>query len=89
MRSMTRRGMAIWISGGGNQLVAVNIQSLALMYTLADGATASNPADLSQIRAIDVALTARTAQPDQQYPANDGYRTLTLITTIWVRNLGL
>ncbi len=76
-------------TGGGNQLLAVNIQSLALMYTLADGTTTSTPADLSQIRAIDVALTARTAQPDQQYPTNNGYRTMTLTTTIWVRNLGL
>ncbi len=76
-------------AGGGNQLVAVNIQSLAFTYTLANGTTTSNPADLSQIRAINVALTARTAQPDQQYPTNNGYRTLTLTTTLWVRNLGL
>ncbi len=76
-------------TGGGNQLVAVNLQSLALVYTLDNGTTTSNPADLSQIRAIDVALTARTAQPDQQYPTNNGYRTLTLTTTIWIRNLGL
>ena len=76
-------------TGGGNQLVAVNIQRLALMYTLADGTATSTPADLSQIRAIDVALMARTAQPDQQYPTNNGYRTVTLTTTIWVRNLGL
>ncbi len=76
-------------AGGGNQLVAVNIQSLAFTYTLANGTTTSNPADLSQIRAINVALTARTAQPDHRYLTNNGYRTLTLTTTLWVRNLGL
>ncbi len=76
-------------AGGGNQLVAVNIQSLAFTYTLANGTTTSNPADLSQIRAINIALTARTAQPDHRYLTNNGYRTLTLTTTLWVRNLGL
>ncbi len=76
-------------TGGGNQLLAVNIQSLTLVYTLDNGTTTSTPADPSQIRAIDVALTARTAQPDQQYPTNNGYRTMTLTTTVWVRNLGL
>ncbi len=76
-------------TGGGNQLVALNIQNLAFMYTLADGTTTAAPADLSQIRAIDITLIARTADKDQQYPDNNGYRTMTLNSTIRVRNLGL
>lgn len=76
-------------AGGGNQLVASNIQDLVFLYRLADGSTTSNPPDLSQIRAIDISLTARTAQPDPQYPTNGGYRTFTLTATVWARNLGL
>ncbi len=76
-------------TGGGNQLVALNMQSLALTYTLADGTVTAAPADLSQIRTISVTLIARTADKDQQYPDNGGYRTVTLNSTVRVRNLGL
>lgn len=75
--------------GGGPQLVAENIQSLAFMYTLADGSTIATPAVLNEIRAIDIAFTARTAQPDQKYDKNSGYRTQILTTTVQVRNMGL
>ncbi len=76
-------------AGGGSQLVAENIVTLAFAYTLADETTTATPADLSQIRSIDVSLTARTATPDPQHATNSGYRTKTLTTTIQVRNLGL
>ena len=75
-------------AGGGSQLVAENIVTLAFAYTLADETTTATPADLSQIRSIDVSLTARTATPDPQHATNSGYRTKTLTTTIQVRNLG-
>ena len=76
-------------AGGGSQLIAENIVTLAFAYTLADETTTATPADLSQIRSIDVSLTARTATPDPQHATNSGYRTKTLTTTIQVRNLGL
>ena len=76
-------------TGGGNQLVALNIQNLAFLYTLADGTTTATPADLSLIRAIDITLIARTADKDQQHPDNNGYRTMTLNSMVRVRNLGL
>jgi type IV pilus assembly protein PilW len=76
-------------TGGGYELVAENIQNLALVYTLDDGTTTAAPADLSRIRAIDVSLTVRTDKPDPQYATNGGYRSITLNTTIQVRNLGL
>ena len=76
-------------AGGGLQLVAENVQTLAFVYRLADGTTTSAPADLSQIRSLDVSLTVRTAKSDPQYAANNGYRTRVLTTRIRVRNLGL
>jgi prepilin-type N-terminal cleavage/methylation domain-containing protein len=76
-------------TGTGYQLIAENIVSLSLTYRLADGSETSAPtaAQLSQIRLIDVSLTARTAKPDRQYPANGGYRTQTLTMVIHLRNM--
>jgi type IV pilus assembly protein PilW len=75
--------------GNGNQLVAENISVLTLMYTLADGTTDPNPADPSQIRSVNVTLTARTAQPDPHRTTQDGYRTRTLTLATEIRNMGL
>lgn len=74
---------------GVTELVAENISTLRFNYTLADGTVTATPADPSQIRAINVTLTGRTAQPDLQYPTNGGYRNLTLATTVLVRNMAL
>lgn len=73
--------------GGITELIAENIATLSFAYTLADGTVTTTPADPSQIRAIDVTLTGRTARPDPQYA--DGYRKVTLNTTILVRNMAL
>lgn len=74
---------------GATELIAENISALSFNYTLADGTVTATPADPSQIQAIDVTLTGRTAQRDPQYPTNEGYRTLTLTTRILVRNMAL
>ena len=74
---------------GTTELVAANISALQFSYALADGTITATPANSSQIRAIDVTLTGRTAQPDPQYSTNGGYRDLTLTTRILVRNMGL
>jgi type IV pilus assembly protein PilW len=74
---------------GGPQLVAENVQTLAFVYTLADGTTTSTPGDPSQIRSLNVSLSVRTAKPDPQYATNDGYRTRVLSTRIQIRNLAL
>lgn len=71
--------------GGITELIAENIATLSFAYTLADGTVTTTPADPSQIRAIDVTLSGRTARPDPQYA--DGYRNVTLNTTILVRNM--
>jgi type IV pilus assembly protein PilW len=77
--------------GGDLQLIAENVPALAFVYRLADGTATSTPApaDLSQIRGLDVSLTVTTAKPDPQYATNNGYRTRVLTTRIQIRNLGL
>jgi type IV pilus assembly protein PilW len=76
-------------TGGGNQPIAENIQSLTFVYTLANGSTTSTPADPNQIRVIRVSLTAQTAKRDPDYSPNNGHRTTTLTAEIDVRNMGL
>jgi prepilin-type N-terminal cleavage/methylation domain-containing protein len=78
-------------TGNGFELVAENLTALAFLYTLADGTTTATPAlaDLSQIRTVDITLTARTARPDPQYAAHGGYRTQQLTASVKFRNLGV
>jgi type IV pilus assembly protein PilW len=73
-------------TGGGNQPVAENISSLTFSYFDEDG---NSTADLSQIRSVEITLTAQTAERDPDYTPNGGYRTRTLETVVKVRNMGL
>jgi hypothetical protein len=70
--------------GGTNQPVAEDIDSLAFVYTLADGSTTASPADLGQIRMIQITLTARTSIPD---PSSGRYRKVTLMSRVRPPNL--
>ena len=74
-------------AGGQNTPVAENIESLSLLYTLADGSTTATPAHPGQIRLVRAWLTARTAKPDARHTANGGHRTYTLTSVITPRNV--
>ena len=84
-------------SGGGIPL-AENIPDTGLVFQYYDDfdndLSVSDPLPLSAdnrkaIRRINVSLTARTARPDPEYSANNGYRTMSFTTDIRPRNLGL
>ena len=75
--------------GGATELVAENIAALQFTYVLDDDTVTATPADPAQIRAVDITLTGRTAQPDPHFEANNGYRNLTLTTRILLRNMAL
>ncbi len=72
--------------GRGRQPLAEHIQSLALKYFDQRGAPTT---DSTNIRMIEVALTAQTEHADSQYPQNEGHRTFTLRSRVTPRNLGL
>ena len=76
-------------ANGVTQLIAENIRNLTLRYTLADGTTTDAPADPSQIRAVNVLLTAQTKYSDAKFPENDGHRNQSLVASVQVRNMGL
>lgn len=96
---------------GGYQPIAENIQAIEFRYLDATGTDLLDPttgvvpaASLGSIRSVQVAILARSAQPDRKYtntrtyttpsgsiwgPYNDNYRRRLLVTTIQCRNMGL
>ena len=45
-----------------------------------------NSSDEANIRQVQITITAKTAKPDPNYSANDGYRTYTLTSVVTLRN---
>jgi len=83
--SYTYNAGALQICRNGVGLpVADNITSLSLLYTLKDGTTTSAPANLADIRKVNISITARTTHPDQ---GTGMYRSITLTSDITPRNL--
>ncbi len=75
-------------TGEGGQLLAECVERLELRYTLSGGTVVDQPGDASDIRMVDISLTARTKLADSGYPG-DGYRRQSLRSSVEVRNLGL
>ncbi len=73
-------------TGGGPQPFAENIQSFTIQYLDVNGTATTTAAD---IRQVQITITARTAQPDPDYPTNSGYRTHTLTSYVTPPNLDL
>jgi len=77
-----------------SQPLAENIANFFLNYTFADGdrglpndADTDLSNDTSNIRTINVCLTARTPKPDPTYRQNNGYRLVTVTARVTSRNL--
>lgn len=90
-------------TGGGFQPLANNIEALEFNYVLDDGSTSLAPANLEDIRAVQISLLARAANPSQDYlntrlyttasgvvwnPPDDNFRRRLVITNIQLRNMG-
>jgi len=73
-------------TGSGYQPFAENIQAFTFSYLDSSGNTTTTTSDIRQIQII---ITARTAKPDRNYTPNNGYRTYTLTSLITPRNLDL
>jgi type IV pilus assembly protein PilW len=83
--SYTYNAGALQICRNGVGLpVADNITNLSLQYTLKDGTVTSAPANLADIRKVNISITARTSHPDQ---GTGMYRSITLTSDITPRNL--
>lgn len=66
--------------------VAENVTGLNFFYTLKDGSMTTTPADLTAIRKVNISITGRTARPD---PGTGQYRTLTVVSDVTLRNMGI
>lgn len=88
---------------GGLQPLADNIEALEFNYILNDGTTSVAPVNPSTIRAVQVSLLARAANPAQGYlntntyttasgvvwdPPDDSFRRRLVVTNIQCRNMG-
>ena len=72
-------------TGSGNQPLADNIQSFEFEYYNAAGTQATASSD---IRKVQILITARTEKPDSDYAYNSGYRTYPLASMVKPRNIG-
>ena len=70
---------------GVNSVVAENVTTFSLIYTMKDGTQTQTPGNLSQIRIVQISITAQTAHPD---PSGQ-YRVMTLTSDITPRNMCL
>jgi type IV pilus assembly protein PilW len=90
-------------NAGGFQPLADNIEALEFNYILDDGTTSLAPANLNRIRAVQISLLARTANPSPDFlhtgtyttasgavwtPPQDRFRRRLVMTTIQCRNMG-
>ncbi|MFH1217457.1 MAG: PilW family protein [Pseudomonadota bacterium] len=91
------------IGGGVLEPLADNIEALEFNYILEDGTTSLAPANLGNIRAVQVSLLARAANPAQGFlntstyttasgvvwdPPNDNFRRRLMVINIQCRNMG-
>ena len=75
-------------TGEGGQLLAEDVESIQIRYTLANGAVVDSPGSPEEIRMVSVNLAVRTRRPHEEYPG-DGYLRRAMTSNIEVRNLGL
>jgi type IV pilus assembly protein PilW len=85
------------------QAVAENIDAIEFYYSMADGTQVTAPAQLNDIRAVQISILARAGREDRDFtnsmtyttasggnwPYNDNFRRRLLITTVQCRNMGL
>lgn len=91
-------------TGGVFQPVAENIEAVEFNYILEGGGTSLAPANLSDIREVQVSILGRAANPSKDFrhnqtyftaggtewkPPQDSYRRRLVIVNIQCRNLGL
>lgn len=70
---------------GQSHVLAENIESFSFTCYADDGTETTTA---SEIRQVQLSLTARTSRPDPDFTDNGGYRTYTLTSAITPKNLG-
>jgi type IV pilus assembly protein PilW len=79
-KQITRR-----LGSGTSEVLADNITAFDFTYLNAAGGTATLA---SEIRQVQLNITAKTAKPDPNYTSNNGYREYQVTATITPPNLG-
>lgn len=66
-----------------------NIENLTFNYYDASGTLLPSPVNIAEIRSVEISITVRAGNSDPYYGSNSGYRTRTLTSRAYLRNLGL
>ena len=70
------------------QVYAENIEDLQFHYKMKNGTVTGSPAIISNIREVEMAITARSSKPDQDFPGNP-YRRRIYASKVNLRNLDI
>lgn len=70
-------------TGGGNQPLAEDIELFQVRLLDKAGAQTNLP---TEVRAVELIVTARTSHPDPRYAQNGGFRTVTFLERVVPRN---
>ncbi len=71
-------------TGGGAQPIAENVTDFWVAYKNVYG---NSTTDQGAIRQVQLSITVQTSRPDPGFPENNGYRTITLESHAYPRNL--
>lgn len=80
--------LMLQLPGQDPEVYAENVIDLQFRYRMKNGLTVSTPAIANDIRAIEIDLTVRSAEPDPDFP-NDPYRSRNYSSIVNLRNLDI
>ena len=93
-RNTLTRQLQVWSGGAwtdvtGEQLFIENIDDLKLIFELIDGTQQESPANPSNIRGVNIEITARTEHQVEPYEGGKATRYRSLHSCVQIRNMGL
>jgi Tfp pilus assembly protein PilW len=80
--------LMVQVGNNPAQIYAEDVIDLQFTYNLKNGMEVSVPAIESDVREIGITVTARTSEPDVEFP-DDPYRFETYQSRVFLRNLGM
>ncbi len=84
----THPNLMMQLPGQAPQVYAENIEDLQFRYTMKNGAVEDVPPIVSHVREVSIVLTARTNEPDPDFPGNP-YRRRTFSSKVNLRNFDI
>ena len=84
----THPNLMMQLPGQAAQVYAENIEDLQFQYTMKNGTVTNVPTVVPDVREVSISLTARTQEPDPDFPANP-YRRRIFSSKVNLRNFDI